>query len=249
MKQVKEKQEGSTTTTLASYKCTTCKDTGWINGDNGYRRCKCVVKEHQERMWKAYGLDPSNVKTVKEFIPYDDLTKAAQDKTVNYIKNFNGIKESRENWAIFLGQPGSGKSHLTQALGVALMNFGFKATYMPYTEVIQELKGNAVDLEAYNKILNKYKGAEVLIIDDLFKDKVKNGELVGRLSEVDLKHIYPLINYRYNNNLPTVISSECDPEMLLTLDGAIGSRILEKSKGHITVFEGENYNYRLKAFC
>lgn len=129
------------------------------------------------------------------------------------------------------------------------MNFGFKATYMPYTEVIQELKGNAVDLEAYNKILNKYKGAEVLIIDDLFKDKVKNGELVGRLSEVDLKHIYPLINYRYNNNLPTVISSECDPEMLLTLDGAIGSRILEKSKGHITVFEGENYNYRLKAFC
>ncbi len=38
---------------------------------------------------------------------------------------------------------------------------------MTYTEAIMGLKGNAKDFE-------KYKNAEGLVIDDLFKDKIRN---------------------------------------------------------------------------
>ncbi|MDK0862331.1 hypothetical protein P5F16_01285 [Clostridium perfringens] len=52
------------------------------------------------------------------------------------------------------------------------------------------LKGDAKDFE-------KYKNAEVLVIDDLFKDKVRNGNIIADMTEIDMKHIYPLLNYRY----------------------------------------------------
>ena len=50
--------------------------------------------------------------------------------------------------------------------------------------------------------------AKVLIIDDLFKDKLRNGELVGELKEADIKHLYPILNYRYFNNLPTLVKAQ-----------------------------------------
>ncbi|MDM0497125.1 hypothetical protein QTH19_07780 [Clostridium perfringens] len=52
------------------------------------------------------------------------------------------------------------------------------------------LKGDAKDFE-------KYKNAEVLVIDDLFKDKVRNGNIIADMTEIDMKRIYPLLNYRY----------------------------------------------------
>ncbi|MDM0480392.1 hypothetical protein QTG92_07710 [Clostridium perfringens] len=61
---------------------------------------------------------------------------------------------------------------------------------MLYTEAIMGLKGDAKDFE-------KYKNAEVLVIDDLFKDKVRNGNIIADMTEIDMKRIYPLLNYRY----------------------------------------------------
>ncbi len=65
-----------------------------------------------------------------------------------------------------------------------------------------KLKGNVLDNEYYLKLSTSYQRAEILIIDDLFKDKVKKNRLVGELTEADMKHIYPIINYRYFNKLP-----------------------------------------------
>ena len=119
---------------------------------------------------------------------------------------------------------------------------------MPYLEAIKELKSLVLDKVEYEKTILKYKNADVLIIDDLFKDKVRGGKLIGELTEADLKHIYTIINYRYLNKMPLIISSECSPEMLLELDEATGGRILEMAgtKGVIT-FEYQ-CNYRLKEF-
>ena len=111
---------------------------------------------------------------------------------------------------------------------------------------MRELKANSMDDEYYFKLVNRYKMAEVLVIDDLFKDKVKSGKLTGDLTEADMKHIYPILNYRYNNKLPTIFSTECDINMLLNLDEALAGRIIESCGENITVFQGSEYNYRLR---
>lgn len=219
-------------------------------GDNGYKRCSCYEIDHVQRLWKHFGVNPKDVKKIYEYKPYDPLTKAAKEKAVDYIKSFDQIRSSRENSFGLFGQPGAGKTHLVICIGSALLTRidHVPVVYMPYLEAMRELKANVNDDEYYLKLSRRYCSAQVLIIDDLFKDKVRNGQTVSSLNEADIKHILPIINYRYLNFLPTIYSSECTPEILLNLDEATAGRILEPCENHMTIFKDKKYNYRMRNF-
>lgn len=229
-----------------SYKCDKCKDTTWILRDTGCVRCSCYEMDYIKRLWENYGIKAEEVKKLNEFKAFDSLTTNLKTKASNYITQFKEIYSERENSFGVLGQSGSGKSHVSIAIGAALLNQNFKVVYMPYLEVMRELKANTMDDEYYNRLINRYKQAEVLIIDDLFKDKVKSGKLTGDLTEADMKHIYPILNYRYLNKIPTIFSTECDIDMLLELDEALAGRIVESCGKNITLIKGQGYNYRLR---
>ena len=109
--------------------------------------------------------------------------------------------------------------------------------YMEYRVAITGLKRNMLDDIYYRNQIGKYQNAKVLIIDDLFK---------GKITESDLNIIFEIINHRYFNGLPVVISSEKTEMDLLDIDEAIGSRIMEMCKGRMIVFEGVDLNYRLR---
>jgi DNA replication protein DnaC len=238
------------------YKCSKCKDTGWCLTENGaYKKCECIELDYLNRLWQHFGVKPDKVKKLNDYKAFDDLTERAKNTAVKYIKNFNEISKKEQNSFGLFGQPGSGKSHIVIAIGAALLDNRVPVVYMPYLEATRELKANVNDDEYYLKLSNRYCSAKVLIIDDLFKDKVKNGQLIkdkygntACLNEADVKHIMPIINYRYLNHLPTVISTECSPKILLDLDEAIAGRILESCGDNITIFKGIQYNYRLKKF-
>lgn len=237
-----------TNTTSSSYKCSKCKDTSWIEKDGAYTRCSCYTEEYLSRLWENFGVKLKDIKLLREYEPYNDSTKKAKDKAADYIRNFDEIKDTRENGFALLGQPGAGKTHIVLAIGKALLEKKISVVYMPYLEVIKELKALAMYQEDYEKLLSRYTRAKVLIIDDLFKDKVKKGRIAAELSETDLKHIYPILNYRYLNYLPTIISSECTPNMLLELDEALGGRILETTGKRFSLTFKDDCNYRLKKF-
>lgn len=237
-----------TNTTSSSYKCSKCKDTSWIEKDGAYTRCSCYTEEYLSRLWENFGVKLKDIKLLREYEPYNDLTKKAKDKAADYITSFDEIKDTRENGFALLGQPGAGKTHIVLAIGKALLEKKISVVYMPYLEVIKELKALAMYQEDYEKLLSRYTRAKVLIIDDLFKDKVKKGRITAELSETDMKHIYPILNYRYLNYLPTIISSECTPNMLLELDEALGGRILETTGKRFSLTFKEDCNYRLKKF-
>ncbi|GAA0825440.1 ATP-binding protein [Clostridium tertium] len=202
--------------------------------------------DYIKRLWENYGIKAEEVKKLNEFKPFDSLTTNLKTKASNYINQFKEIYSERENSFGVLGQSGSGKSHVSIAIGAALLNQNYKVVYMPYLEVMRELKANTMDDEYYNRLINRYKQAQVLIIDDLFKDKVKSGKLTGELTEADMKHIYPILNHRYLNKIPTIFSTECDIDMLLELDEALAGRIVESCGKNITLIKGQGYNYRLR---
>ena len=233
----------------ANYKCNICRDSTWIQGNEGLKRCTCYKLEIIRKRWFKFGVNPDDVKLIKDYKPNSTIRLEARNRAINYITNFDTIKTQRNSSIAFLGQPGAGKTHLALAIGKALIERKdyVEVVYMPYLEAIRELKANTMDEEVYNKMQSKYINCKLLIIDDLFKDKVKGGRLIGGLNEADMKHIYPIINQRYVNHLPTIYNSECNANMLLDLDEALGGRIIESCKGNITIFKycKEN-NHRLE---
>lgn len=247
---MKQAQSQNTTSHALNntYKCNKCHDTGFIEYDGVWRRCECYELDYAKRLWSNYGVNPKDIKMLKEYEPYNDITKQAREKAIDYIKSFNDIEKHRENNFCLMGQSGAGKTHIITAIGKALLDKKISVVYMPYLEAIRELKSCSMDLEYYEKLINKYKRARVLIFDDLFKDKIRQGNLIGDLKESDMKHIYPILNYRYLNYLPTLISTECTPQLLIKLDEALAGRILECCGKRFGVVFKNDCNYRLKQF-
>ena len=252
MRQVKANTQHSTSRNLkADYKCNKCKDTTWIETENGMKRCTCYEKSISTRRWERFGVDPHKVKSIKNFQDYNEVTKKAKSLAIKYIQNFQTIRHEEENGLAFLGQPGAGKSHLAVGIGANFIKGVIcpNVIYMPYLEAMKELKCAQFESDEYFRLLNKYTKADLLIIDDLFKDKVKNRKIRenAELTEADTRCILPIINQRYINNKPTIYSSECTPNMLLDIDEALAGRILERS--NVVVFKyGLENNYRMRKF-
>lgn len=202
------------------------------------RRCNCYEVEKAKRMWEAAGIDTEQAKqTFTSFINWNESSKRAKEVAAKYYKNFSEIKNERSNSIAFIGQVGSGKTHLSIALAVNFLKKDITVVYMPYRDVITKLKQNMIDEEYYQKELSKYKTANILLIDDLFK---------GKITESDINIMFEIINHRYLNNLPIIVSSEYAADKLLDFDEAVGSRILQMCKGYTVQIEGRENNYRLK---
>jgi len=163
------------------------------------------------------------------------MKKVASD----YYKNFTQIRNNKQNSIAFIGAVGSGKTHLTVAIGLNILkNKKVSVVYFNYRETITSLKQNMLDEEFYKKQLNKYQTAKVLLIDDMLK---------GKTTDSDKNIMFEIINYRYINRLPIILSSEHDMSELLNFDEAIGSRIYEMCKDYLVEVQKDiKNNYRLR---
>ncbi|MBV7275716.1 ATP-binding protein [Clostridium sp. PL3] len=122
-------------------------------------------------------------------------------------------------------------------MGLNLLSKGIPVVYMSYRDEILKLKQNILDEEFYVNCLRKYKVSSVLIIDDLFK---------GKINDADINIVFEIINYRYMNNLPIIVSSEFTAERLLFFDEGVGSRIIEMCKDYMVEILGKENNFRIE---
>ena len=91
------------------------------------------------------------------------------------------------------------------------------------------------------------KTVAVLYIDDFFKPSRDESGQKRPPTAGDINIAFDILNYRYVNNLPTIISTERTIDELLDIDEAIGSRIYQRTKGYCFSFrENRSRNYRLK---
>ena len=201
--------------------------------------CKCLAMRKVNSLWKASGITPDDLdKSFANFDVWNDISRKMKDTGTNYYLRFEKIKAERVNSILLCGNPGSGKTHI--ALAIAnnfLTKKNMRAVYMPYRDIITQIKQNMLDEEFYKKTIGKYQVAEVLLIDDLFK---------GKVNETDINIMFEIVNYRYLNHLPMIVSTEYTIERLLSFDEAIGSRIYEMAKEYLVEIEGTENNYRLR---
>ncbi|BCZ49318.1 hypothetical protein psyc5s11_53850 [Clostridium gelidum] len=228
----------------ANYKCLNCKDRGveiipQINAQSIIRECICRKKERLKTEWQDSGFNIlCNELTLAEFdSEKNKVAKRMKAIAVKFIENFEGIQFDNNNSIAFLGEPGTGKTHICISISLELLKKGFKPVYFPYRDCMDEM----IDLRISNKIkyeikLTKYQKCNILFLDDVFK---------GGYTEAEIKLFFKIINYRYINRLPIIVSSECLSNDLLRIDKAIGSRIIQMAKDRTLDILGEEYNQRL----
>ena len=108
-----------------------------------------------------------------------------------------------------------------------------------------QLKKNIGDKE-YTDLIDQIKKVDILYIDDFLKVPV--GDEIGRPSQADLSLALEIINYRYNNKLVTLISSEWTSNEIIGFDEALGSRICEMAgKSNLNIRRDRNKNMRMRA--
>ena len=158
----------------------------------------------------------------------------------------NAYADHPEGWLLFCGQSGSGKTHLCTAVGRNRLLAGDEVRYMPWREKISEIKGMSLDNERRADILHGFKTAQVLYIDDLFKTgRAADGS--SNPTGADIGLAFEIINHRYINHLPTIVSTEKTPQELVEIDEATGSRIIEMAGGNVySIGRDQKRNYRLR---
>lgn len=229
--------------------CNICKDEEWILDPiaNSAKPCSCREVKTYKKILETSGITDAFLK--RKFDNYVFQSKECQmakAAAMDYVKRFDEIKQTETNSIALLGQVGSGKTHLSIAIANELMKKNIGVRYMQYREDITKIKQVVNDEMNYAREINKYKSAKVLLIDDLFKKATfKNRAGQEILNDADARVIFEIINYRYFNNAPVIISSEYFMGDILQFDEGIGSRIIEMCKGHILEIRGIESNYRL----
>jgi len=119
------------------------------------------------------------------------------------------------------GQVGSGKTHLACGIANELINGGIEVLFLVVPDYLDEIKHSWEQGSDYNEkeILDRAREVPVLVMDDLGAHSY---------SEWTKSKIYTVLNYRVNNNLSTVITSNLEyHETEDYLDYRISSRIIE----------------------
>ncbi len=152
-----------------------------------------------------------------------------------------GFVTMPDGWFFLGGQVGCGKTHICTAICGEFLKQYKTVRYMLWREDVVSLKALVTDAEEYKMLIDKFKRAEVLYIDDFFK--VEKGK---KPTAADVNVAFEIIDYRYRNrDLITIISSEMNIYDLLDIDEAVGSRIYERCKNiNIDLEKSENYRLR-----
>lgn len=223
------------TSTTVHYECDKCEDTGWIHYvKDGYSYscpCDCVRMRSARKRIEDSGL-AGEIKRLtfdsyRVYEPWQEKIKTSVQGYVDKIMEMDGTNE-RKPWLFIGGNSGAGKTHICTAACGKLLENGYPVIYMQWIPEVRRLKESIGDDDAYEELIDRYAGAKILYIDDLFKQTTKDAP---RPTDADVRIAFEIINARYIANLPTIITSEWHlvPE-LLSVDEGTFSRVYEKTK-------------------
>ncbi len=217
----------------------------WPNGTPKFieilKDCQCAKKRQADHLMKFSEITPKFRKMTFSSFKLEgkhELIHEAYQCAVDYYKDFDRIKNNRCNSISLLGQPGTGKTHLLTALANNLIQKKqISVLYFPFVEGFNDLKDDFTLLE---EKITKMKRVGVLFIDDLFKGR-------DYPTPFQLEQMFGVINYRYLNYLPIMISSEKTVDELIEVDEALGTRIFQMCQDYTVVIPRDiKLNHRLE---
>lgn len=141
--------------------------------------------------------------------------------------------------AIILGSPGTGKSHLAQAIAHAAIIAGYRIVYREAQMLFPEIY-EATQLRMRQKKIKLLSDADLVIIDDLF--------LCKKIPEDAADDLQEIIMNRYKARKSTIVTSNrvIEDWGKCLGDNAVASAILDRLLHHGNLLKFEGKSYRLK---
>jgi DNA replication protein DnaC len=150
-------------------------------------------------------------------------TTISSDDVKTLQRAFNAaasFAEKPEGWLVFLGQSGCGKTHLAAAIGNYRVLSGAQAILVDVTDLLDFLRATFSDsMVTYQQRMHEVRTSPLLMLDGL-------GAL--QLSSWSEEKLYQILNYRYYNKLPTVITSPLSLEEIEKDYSALFVRMADK---------------------
>lgn len=148
-----------------------------------------------------------------------EVAKKYADNFEEYLSNGTGL--------VLFGSVGTGKTHLAAAIALQLLSNGVPVVFKTSIDLFSDIRGTYNSDVSESKIMDTYNTTDLLIIDDLGKEKITTWSA---------SMLFAIINARYERMLPTIITTNLGYNDLSNMLGddrtraeAIVSRIREQS--------------------
>lgn len=213
---------------MAETNCPKCGGIGFLilerDGVTAATRCSCAQEGRAERIENAAGIPPlyRNASTENFLLPSDNpIARNSLGSVLLQVRAF--VREfplTDKPGLLFVGDPGTGKTHLAVAVLRALIAKGYDGMFYDYQRLLDQIRqgydktSESVDREALRNALE----CEVLLLDDLG---------AHRVTDWVEDTVTSIITHRCNNRKPTIATTNLpDPDAGGTMQekqpGAVG---------------------------
>jgi DNA replication protein DnaC len=142
---------------------------------------------------------------------------------------------SPDNWLVFLGVHGCGKTHLAAAIANYQLRAGRSVFFAVVPDLLDHLRStfSPESKVTYDELFEKVKSSPLLILDDL-----------GTESSTPWaqEKLYQILNYRYNSRLPTVITVA---GFLEGIEGRLASRLQDPKLSNVIPIFAPDYRSQM----
>ena len=163
------------------------------------------------------------------FQTWDDRRGELQpDVSGNLARGFTIARQfaaEPEGWLVFLGDHGSGKTHLAAAIANQRVADGGEAVFVVVPDLLDHLRAtfSPTSRVGYDKVFDEVRSAPLLVLDDLGTESA---------TPWAQEKLFQVLNHRHAARLPTVITSAAE---LADIHPRLRTRMLDRRR--CVVFE------------
>ncbi len=194
--------------------CPDCHGRGWkVVADGGAGaavRCDCQKRDRTREFFALAGIPEryrrcrlTNFSTANGNAEIRKLLLRAHKISQRYVDRFFDSKQNRfrESGLVYVGVPGTGKTHLAVAVLAELIErYGARGRFVDFTALIHQIQStfDPSSAESKHQILDPIMRAELLVLDELGAQKP---------TEWVKDTLYLIMNTRYLQRLPTIFTT------------------------------------------
>lgn len=167
---------------------------------------KIEYKRKIEKLFEQSNISKRGMKRTFETFETNEENNRVYTMAKKYVDLWEKYKDEGTG-LIFIGRYGTGKTHLAFAIANSLLIQGVPVIYETFINLMEKLKESYSNESLdYYEIIKLYCECDLLIIDDLGKE---------RPSEWVLEKLFQIVNTRYENMLPIIITTNYNEKELV----------------------------------